>query len=413
MKTKYPHPLPLLTTILITILPFTTAHLHPSSTPTYISALLSTHPILLAAFTASSLPSLDPFTQTFATAAQNTSTPYALVDCDATANQDWCQELDVHGYPTIKLFQRSERDAEEVEMRVSHERVDALAALQGASVLRYREARSVHALRSFVTRHSLPILSDVERRDVPAFRALDDVVVLAYLDSDQHGGFLDVFAQVADRAGRDREVVFGVVDVRGQAGGDGQGALDVGVEGVNGPAVVCYKNTDGDHQVLALTGELGVHDVEKWLRSARQNAIKEFRERDIEVFMQRDKLTLYIFLPASSPHTHPLRHTLTPLAKRFAKFVTFAFADAHEYAPMARSFGLALDSEDADASPALVVHAPVNENVFFYGRGRGVEVRGVEDMLMAILQGRARAGEVFGGEEERRGGAEGNVHTEL
>ena len=57
----------------------------------------------------------------------------------------------------------------------------------------------------------------------------------------------------------------------------------------------------------------------------------------------------------------------------------------------------------------MVVHAPMNDNLFFWGRGRDVKRDGVEDMLMTILEGRAVRGQVFGGGAED---AEGGVRRD-
>ena len=58
---------------------------------------------------------------------------------------------------------------------------------------------------------------------------------------------------------------------------------------------------------------------------------------------------------------------------------------------MAKNFGLV-----DNAFPALVVHAPMNDNVFIYMQGRKVMSSMVEEMLMTILQGQAMSGQVFG-----------------
>jgi protein disulfide-isomerase A1 len=109
--------------------------------------------------------------------------------------------------------------------------------------------------------------------------------------------------------------------------------------------------------------------------------------------MQKDKLTVYIFA-STSTSAKTLRHKLTPLAKKFAKYVIFGVADAVEYAPMAQNFGLMVEK----GFPALVVHAPVNDNVFVYQQGRKIERGSVEAMLTTVLQGKATSNQVFGSE---------------
>lgn len=105
---------------------------------------------------------------------------------------------------------------------------------------------------------------------------------------------------------------------------------------------------------------------------------------------QADKLAAYIFA-ATDNEANALRWELTPVAKKFDKYVTFGVADAVEYAPMAESFGLS-----ERKFPALAVHAPMNDNVFIYRQGKRIMASVVEAMLTTILQAKAGSGQVFG-----------------
>ena len=103
------------------------------------------------------------------------------------------------------------------------------------------------------------------------------------------------------------------------------------------------------------------------------------------------------------------------MAKMFEPYVTFGVADAVEYGPMAKNFGL--KNEDF---PALAVHAPMNDHVFTYMQGKEIAVAVVKDMLTSILQGKAASGQVFGsnGPERRKSGrkeaqGEGRQRDEL
>lgn len=87
-------------------------------------------------------------------------------------------------------------------------------------------------------------------------------------------------------------------------------------------------------------------------------------------------------------------------------------ADAVEYAPMAKSFGLS-----EDRFPALAIHAPMNDNVFSYRQGRKIQASVVEAMLMIILQAKATSGQIFGEDapeiEESKPVEEEQDHDEL
>lgn len=87
-------------------------------------------------------------------------------------------------------------------------------------------------------------------------------------------------------------------------------------------------------------------------------------------------------------------------------------ADAVEYAPMAQNFGLS-----EHKFPALVVHAPMNDNVFAYRQGRQIQASTVEAMLTTILQAKATSGQVFGDDApemvEMKAEVDAKAHDEL
>ncbi|KAH8695703.1 thioredoxin-like domain-containing protein, partial [Phaeosphaeriaceae sp. PMI808] len=274
------------------------------------------------------------------------------IDCDD--NLELCHDHDINTYPAIRLYERDKED----ELRE----------------VRYRGPRTINAIRSFVRKRELPILTKLSSSDMEDFKMMDDLVVIAYLDPNDQAS-LDTIKYAAERHHLD--FVFGYTTSTSQ--------------GVSTPSLICYRNTDADHRTL--TDLLSLSTIESFLVTSLQPAITSFSEKNIATYMQRDKLTLYIFIPHSYP-TSILLRTLTPLAKQFVKFVAFTLVDVQRYTDMAGNFGVGVGS----AGPVIVVHAPGNDNVFLYEEGRRIERGVVEGMLMGILKGEARSGQVFGGE---------------
>jgi protein disulfide-isomerase A1 len=145
-----------------------------------------------------------------------------------------------------------------------------------------------------------------------------------------------------------------------------------------------------------LNGAFTEADLEAFLESTIPSVVKQFKEKDLEVFMQRDRLTLYIFVHTEDLAT-TIRHELTSLAKKYEKYVTFAIADLKKYRDMATNFGV---RDEGESGPMLVVHAPMNDNVFFHRQGKKIRSDLVEGMLTTILQGKAKHRQVFGEESE-------------
>ncbi|KAF2677269.1 hypothetical protein K458DRAFT_320036 [Lentithecium fluviatile CBS 122367] len=337
--------------------------------------LLKQHELVLTAFSSDTYEPVRTFSTIFEQVAEKVQTPSILINCDS--ENELCKEYDINAYPAIRLFKtRSRTDENENETEMT----------------RYRGKRTKEAIKSFVTKNELPTVTDVEPKHLPFFKQIDDIVLIAYLRPDQ-SKLLDIFHTVA--AKHSHSFVFGHVD-------------DVAIadaESLAMPSIVCYKNIDGDNKVLS--GHFAEADVEALLETARTNAIGDFSERNMDAYMAKDKLTAYIFTPTEAA-ARILRHELTPLARKFTKYVTFGITDAVEYAPMAQNFGLMVE----EGFPALAVHAPMNDNVFVYRQGRKIEKGVVEAMLTTILQGKAKSGQVFGSEAVMQDGRDGG-HDEL
>jgi protein disulfide-isomerase A1 len=323
---------------------------------------------ILTAFTSQSLDSVASLQTIFTQAAINSSTPFVTINCDLECSL--CTRFDINTYPTIRLFEHN-----------------AEGELQST---RYRGRQTSGAIKSFLKKRELPVLSHLEVLD-SRFRRIDSIVVIAFLAPDDTAS-LRTLKTIANRHHFD--FVFGYVT----------DASIAEKEKVTIPSIICYRNNDGDNVIL--NNSFSEADVEEFLVVARKSWIGDFREKDIDAYMRRDKLTVYIFVTSSSDTT-ALRHELTPLANAYQQYVTFGVVDTGRYSEMPANFGVEIPGDQA-----LVVHAPVNDEVFMYKSGKAIERVVVERMLMKILKGRAKGGEVFGEEAEgNRGGRE--IHEEL
>jgi protein disulfide-isomerase A1 len=331
--------------------------------------LLQVGSTLLVSFTSQTLESTRPFNSNFAKTAANSSTPFVTIDCDTETSL--CSKYDINSYPALRLFDRDH----ESKMQMS----------------RYRGPRTPKALLSLVKRRELPVLSHLQTASDMSFRRVDPFVLVVFL-APEDATHLATYEAIAQDHHFD--VAFGYTT----------NPTFAEKESVKIPSIICYRNEDNDN--LALDGPFTYEDVEKFLIAAKeQRVIKDFREKDVETFMQRDKLTVYIFTHAIDEVTK-VRHELTPIAKKYEKFVTFAVVDVGRYTEMPQNFGIEMKGDEA-----VVVHAPGNDNLFFYKQGKSILGEHVDSMLLTILEGRASQGEVFGEEMEDANADE--AHDEL
>ncbi|KAF2471662.1 uncharacterized protein BDR25DRAFT_222865 [Lindgomyces ingoldianus] len=312
--------------------------------------LLNENKLVFSAFTSKSIESLSSFNTNFELASEDVKTPFVTVDCGEEI--ELCKEHDVNAYPAVRLFRN-----------------------HGNETNRYRGRRTSSAIKSYVTKQELPTVTHVQPSSLPSFKTIDDIVILAYLLPGQTS-LLKSFRSVA--AKNNRDLVFGFTTDMPSAD----------AEGLAMPSIVCYKNTDGDNRVM--NGHFTESNIEEFLAMATPTLIGEFSEKHIDKYMVPGKLTVYIFASTERDQT-TMRHELTPVAKKLQQYVKFGVADSVEYGPMAKNFGLS-----EERFPAVVVHAPVNDQVFPYNQARKVTAAHVEAMLMTILEGRATSGQVFG-----------------
>lgn len=229
----------------------TFAKLHVDVPESTFHQLIQDKHILLTAFAAPSLSLWDTLQETLEQASTDSSIPFGLVNCDTAS--ELCKEQDIHTYPTIRLFSKDvDSDLDEIHMT------------------RYRGPRTPQALRIFVNRHSAPILSHVQLDELERFQQKDDIVILAYLREDQTSLHLILHSVAEQHAHR---FTFGYIT--------DSAAADAAKLSV--PSIVAYRAIDGDHK--SLSGHFSASDVEDFLKSASVDAIKTFRERDVEMFM--------------------------------------------------------------------------------------------------------------------------------
>jgi protein disulfide-isomerase A1 len=322
-------------------------------TPKVFDTMLAVRGSLLVSFTSKTLEPVIPFNNVFAEAADYSETLFVTINCDIETAL--CNKYDINAYPTIRIF-----DRKYAEMHMS----------------RYRGPKTSKALLSLVKRRELPALSHLQKASDMDFRRVDPFVLVAFLAPDD-ASHLATFEALAQKHYFD--FAFGYTTNTAFAE----------KEGVYPPSIIAYRNEDRDNVILG--GAFTYKDAENFLAATKTSrVIKDFREKDVDIFMQRDKLTVYIFTRVPDEVTK-IRRELIPVAKKYERFVTFAVVDVGRYAEMPQNFGIEMKEDEA-----VVVHAPGNDNLFFYKQGDLIKEKCIENMLLAILEGRASQGEVFG-----------------
>ncbi|KAI5295118.1 protein disulfide-isomerase precursor, partial [Ascosphaera acerosa] len=133
-----------------------------------------------------------------------------LVKVDCTVEKNLCEEHEVPGYPTLKVFKGLDQ------------------------VKRYRGVRKAPALTSFMRRQALPTVTHVDTAEqLKGFQALDNITVVGFISADDKDS-LETFTRVADNL-RD-SYPFSVTTAAAIA--------DAELDGAKLPSIALYKNFD-------------------------------------------------------------------------------------------------------------------------------------------------------------------------
>ncbi|OQU96736.1 Thioredoxin-like domain-containing protein [Cladophialophora immunda] len=303
-------------------------------------SLVDSNDLLLAAFVAPwTGPCKSLASEWAATKSQLT---YPAVSIDCTANQTLCSAHNVHSYPAIRLF------------RGPHEWV------------RYRGPRKASAIVPFVRRASLPVVSEVNIKNITALTGIDRVTFVAYLKEDDHS-MRSRFTKVAETF-RD-QFVFGISNDKRLAE----------KENIAFPSIIAYRTDVGDQEVLQGTVTRSV--IGKFILEAGKPLIDELTRRNEIDYMSSHKLLAYIFVADDADRTL-FRRKLHPVAKQYKDYVNFVTIDGDEYGHMAASLGL-----HRGHYPSFTVYSAWKDQVFPYPAVKRIEADNIEAFLLEILHG--------------------------
>jgi hypothetical protein len=332
-----------------------------NTTKSEFTTYLANNDQLLVSFTSSTFPTLSSYNTIFATASHNLSRPFISINCDTETTL--CAQHAIISYPTIRLYKKRQDNA---EMKTT----------------RYRGPRTTSSLRAFVKRHDAPLLPYIHPSSLLAFATTNTKigsVIIAYLYPSETS-LLSTFRSTAQK-------YYGTY------------IFAYTTTSHSSTPSLHVHNPDGSEHTLP--GPFTPNDLEAFLKTSTRSVIKPFREKEMQLFMQRDKLTIYLFTSAPDAQSVlGVRRELTHLAKKYESVTVWGVVDMERYGEMAVNFGVEVDTMTG-GEVRLVVHAPINDNAWRYAaRGDRIEGEGVEKMVMKILQGEARIGEVFSGSDD-------------
>ncbi|KAK0621337.1 thioredoxin-like domain-containing protein [Bombardia bombarda] len=254
----------------------------------------------------------------------------------------------------------------------------------GKPVSQYQGARRSTALLQFLNRRSQPAVTEALSADsLYDFRTTDDTVFIAFLgpEPDSNERLTKSFSDVALRY--QDEFLFGTV-------------VDPAVaksEGIEAPAVVCYRPVGGDRVVLSLPSSPPEDNnnnddskLEAWLKEASRPILGDLTVLNHQRLLDRNYPIIYLF--ATTPvHRHDLTTSLSKFARTYYDSLTFVLADPLDFPSLMAQLGL---DPTTTSLPAGAVHQLSNNRIYPYPRGRPFTSSAIQQWGLDVYQGRVK-----------------------
>lgn len=228
----------------------------------------------------------------------------AKVDC--TAETDICNSQDVKGFPTLKIF-------------------------RNGTPSEYQKARKADEIVAYMTKQTLPALSDVSADNFDEFKEKDKVVVVGFF-SEKAGPEFEAFKSLAEKQ-RDTYIFGASID-----------ASIAEKEEVKVPGVVMYKKFDEGKNIFPQNVEgdepkLELKDLENFVLVNSVPLIDDIGPENYMKYHDSGLPLGFVFV-ASDEHRKTLGKVFEPLAKQHRGKLNFVYIDANQFGGHAANLNL-------------------------------------------------------------------------
>ncbi|KAA8613428.1 Thioredoxin domain-containing protein [Pyrenophora tritici-repentis] len=267
----------------------------------------------------------------------------ALVKVDCTEEQDLCQEYGVEGYPTLKVFRGLE------------------------NISPYGGQRKADSLISYMTKQSLPAVSEITKDTLEEFKTADKVVLVAYFAADDKAAN-ETFTSVAN--GLRDNYLFGATN----------DAALAKAEGVKQPGLVLYKSFDSGKDIFKEKFEADA--IRDFAKIASTPLIGEVGPETYAGYMDAGLPLAYIFAETQEERD-AFAKELKPLALKHKGKINFATIDAKSFGQHAGNLNLKVGTW-----PAFAIQTTTKNQKFPYDQEAKITEKEIGKFVDQYLAGK-------------------------
>ncbi|KAI1267294.1 hypothetical protein F5Y18DRAFT_425137 [Xylariaceae sp. FL1019] len=261
-------------------------------------------------------------------------------------------------------------DCERSENTCSAADTESIVAYESGNELSwYHGPRHSTALLSWVQRIQGPSLTELDEESIDAFKNVDEVIFIAYLDGEDKATKA-AFAKVAAKFSA--EFRFGIT-------------TDPSVlakEKVGAPLIRCFKRLDGDTHETKDVADIA--SLEKFVVESSRVLIGELTHYNQQRLLDRGWPMVYIFAATESERL-ALRESLKQMARDYYESLTMVTVDPVEFPDLQEKLGL-----EAGIFPTGAVHQLSSDRIYPYPKGRDITPRQLQSWGFDVYQGRGK-----------------------
>jgi len=269
----------------------------------------------------------------------------ALAKVDCTVERELCEQYEVQGFPTLKLFRND-----------------------GSTPSDYDSARKADAIVKFMTRQSAPAVAELANVEaVKEFAKDEHVKIVAFV---KDGDNVESFTKAATTMRN--EFSFGMIKNDEAANTEFK---------VSTPAVVMFR--DFDEGAVTYSGDFSnAVDLATFIRAQSFPLVGVIGPENYAKYLERGFDFVWIFVgPESADHKAMIKDQITPVAATYRDRLSFVQLDGIRWVEHAKSFGL------SGNTPAIVLENREHRKNFIFPEDKAVTEAAFREFIDGVLGG--------------------------
>ncbi|KAJ2787763.1 protein disulfide-isomerase precursor [Coemansia interrupta] len=264
----------------------------------------------------------------------------SLAKVDCMAEKAVCDDLNIKGYPTLKV-------------------------VKDGKLTNYNGTRQESSIVNYMRKHSKPVVQQVAWREFDKFVQSDHMVVVGFFDEKSREA--DVLKKIAQEAFDD--YTFGYVNDRTLAG----------KQGISYPGLAVFKDFDTRKDVYEFARD--ENTVRSYIRSSSVPVLGELNAQTFGTYV-RSGIPIGLLFYSTDEMRKSLESEYLDVAIKHKRAVSLALVDARIYHKHAKNLNL------KPAWPAFAIQEPTKQFKYLLSQYKRMKVGDVDDFIGNFIEGK-------------------------